>query len=123
MKYFEAELLKYARNSKDDTYKFILSDWKNNYENITFNNYMQEVFLYKTGLISINTLPVIDVNGYIPVITFNQENIYNEPNGSKKIAMNYMSQKKAEIKIADYLIKYKLPFLDLNKVKELLKKS
>jgi hypothetical protein len=121
MKYFETELLKHARTNEDDVYQFILSDWKNYHKNISFNNYMQEVFLYKTGLISINTLPVIDVNGYVPVITFNQENIYNEPSGSKKIAMNYMSQKNAEMKIADYLVKYKLPFLDLNKVKELLK--
>ena len=123
MKHFEKELLKHLNSHQSDLNQFILSHWKENHSNTSFCYYMEDVFLLKTGIIGVNVLPNLDYkHKYNPAITFNNENIYNEPSGHKYLAIEDLSLKAAEIRIADHLIKYYLPVLNLEKVKEILKK-
>jgi hypothetical protein len=123
MKHFEAELLKYLRKHETELNQFILNTWKKNQSNSSFCLFMEDEFLLKTGIIGVNTLPHLTYkNKYNPAITFNQENIYNKPSGIVQLSTIPISLKQAEIRIADHLIKYYLPVLNLEKVKEALKK-
>jgi len=122
MKHFEKEILKHLKSHQSDLNQFILNHWKQHHYYATFSNYMDGVFIYKTGIIGINTLLDLSYkNKYYPSISFNNENIYNEPRGIKELSVEPLTKRQAEIKIADHLIKYYLPVLNLEKVKEILK--
>jgi len=118
MKHFEKELLKHFRSRKDDLSLFVLNNWKENHSRRSFNQYFQEVVLFKTGAISVNTTP--HLNKYIPSITFNKENIYGQINETKYLSKKPLSERQAELKIVDYIIKYCLYSLSAEKLKEIL---
>ncbi|MCI2229567.1 hypothetical protein MC378_10345 [Polaribacter sp. MSW13] len=121
MKHFEKEILSFVRNNNSDVCQFILNDWKQNHSGTSFNNYFQEVFLYKTGAISINTIPIVNTNnGWAPYITFTNDNLYHEESGTKLLTQAPLTQKKAELRIAKYFIEV-LNFMLLDKIKYCLK--
>jgi hypothetical protein len=121
MKHFATELLKFLKGFPIDIKQFILDDWKQNHSRVSFNHYFQEVFLYKTGARSIDTVPIIGMNGWAAYITFRKENLYHEEKGIKKLSIDPISQKQAEVRIANYFINT-LPFMLLENVKEALNK-
>jgi hypothetical protein len=122
MEYFEKEVLSFVKNSDSDVCKFIINHWSGQYARFGFNHYFQEVFLYKTGAISVNTRPILDTkNGWAPTINFSKDNLYREAFGYKLLTQNPLTQKQAEIRIAKYFIEI-LNFMPLDKVKIYLKK-
>lgn len=122
MKHFEKEILNFIKNNNSDVCQFILDDWKKNHLSKSFNLYFQEVFLFKTGAISINTKPILySKNDWAPYITFTNDNLYHEESGTKLLTQAPLTQKKAELRIAKYFIEL-LNFMPLDKVKTYLKK-
>jgi hypothetical protein len=121
MQHFEKEILNFVRNNNTDVCQFILNDWKENHSLKKFNHYFQEVFLYKTGAISINTIPVLNTkNRWAPYIVFKNDNLYYEKQGNKLLTQAPLNQKDAELKIANYFIEL-LNFLLVDKIKIYLK--
>lgn len=121
MKYFEKEILDFIRANKSDVCQFILNDWQSNHPVKSFNSYFQEVFLFKTGAISVNTIPILNTkNDWAPYINFTNNNLYHEESGNKLLTEGKLNQKEAELRIAKYFIEI-LNFMPLDKIKNYLK--
>ncbi|WP_271729189.1 hypothetical protein [Aquimarina algiphila] len=94
-------LSKYFMVKDTDTKKLIMEKFTKNSR--TLPRYIDNV-LYCCGVISVNYIPEITNNKWIPFLNFNKENIFHEDKGVKDLSEYPVSANKAQEILANKVI-------------------